>query len=96
MNAKRHVVCLAIASFGLSSASGALAQEANPYYVGIAQAFTHESNLFRVATGQPETSDTFSTTAAPANFVPTTDANGSATGMPRPYDTAAKSAYSML
>ncbi len=63
MNANRHVVCLAIASFGLSSASGVLAQEANPYYVGIAQAFTHESNLFRVATGQPETSDTFSTTS---------------------------------
>lgn len=39
-----------------------LQAEPNPYYVGIAQAFSHESNLFRAATGQPEVGDTYSTT----------------------------------
>ena len=63
MNSNRHFLHLAIASVGLCSAGGTLAQEPNPYYVGIAQAFTHESNLFRVASGLPETSDTFSTTS---------------------------------
>jgi len=62
MNSNRSIVYMAIASIGLCAAGGALAQ-ANPYYVGIAQAFTHESNLFRVATGQPQTSDSFSTTS---------------------------------
>jgi hypothetical protein len=63
MNSNRHFVHRAIALLGLCAAGGALAQEPNPYYVGIAQAFTHESNLFRVATGQPETSDMYSTTS---------------------------------
>jgi len=58
----QRVFHLAVALFGVSAAGCALAQ-ANPYYVGIAQAFTHESNVFRVATGQPETADTYSTTS---------------------------------
>lgn len=54
---------LAVALLGVSATGCALAQEANPYYVGIAQAFTHESNVFRVATGQPEAADTYATTS---------------------------------
>jgi hypothetical protein len=35
----------------------------SPYYFGASQAFTRESNVFRVPTGQPESSDTYSTTS---------------------------------
>jgi hypothetical protein len=62
MNSNRRIVNLAIASLGLCAAGSAMSQ-ANPYYVGIAQAFTHENNLFRVANGLPKTSDTYSTTS---------------------------------
>jgi len=51
-----------IAALGAMTAGWAMAQE-NPYYLGAALGMTHESNLFRVATGQPETSDTFTTTS---------------------------------
>ena len=37
--------------------------QANPYYIGASQAFTHDTNVFRVPIGQPETSDTYSTTS---------------------------------
>lgn len=44
--------------------SAARAQaEANPYYIGIGQAFTYEDNLFRAADGLSKTSDTYSTTS---------------------------------
>jgi hypothetical protein len=48
---------------GLACTAGALAQDAapNPYYIGVSQAFTHESNLFRQTTG--EVSDTLSSTS---------------------------------
>jgi hypothetical protein len=62
MNTNRHITQTAIACLGLCAVGNALAQ-ANPYYVGIGQAFTHESNLFRTATGQPVTRDTYSTTS---------------------------------
>jgi len=47
--------------FFVAATSLAFAQ-ANPYYGGVAQALTHETNVFRVATGLPESNDTFSTT----------------------------------
>jgi hypothetical protein len=59
----RALVRLTAASLGTSAACAAFADEPNPYYIGAAQAFTHESNLFRVATGQAKTSDTYSTTS---------------------------------
>jgi len=58
----KSILRVAITSLGLAAAQGAMGQD-SPFYVGIAQAFTRESNLFRVATGQPETSDSYSTTS---------------------------------
>jgi hypothetical protein len=49
-------------TIGLAHAGIACAQ-ANPYYVGASQAFTRESNVFRVPIGQVETDDTYSTTS---------------------------------
>ena len=62
MKAKLQSLRVGIAALGAMTASWAMAQE-NPYYLGAALGMTHESNLFRVATGQPETSDTFTTTS---------------------------------
>jgi hypothetical protein len=45
------------------SATGTVLAQANPFYVGIAQAFTHESNVFRAQSGLPESADTYSTTS---------------------------------
>jgi hypothetical protein len=59
----RLLESLALAALGIPGAGTAWAQEANTYYLGAAQAFTRESNVFRVATGQPESSDTYSTTS---------------------------------
>ncbi|MBE7418031.1 MAG: hypothetical protein HS128_09805 [Ideonella sp.] len=61
MNSNKKLALAAFAALGV--ASGAVLAEPNPYYIGIAQAFTHETNLFRVPRGQPETSDTYSTTS---------------------------------
>ena len=58
----RHWTCIALAALGLAQVGSVFAQ-ASPYYVGVAQAFTNESNVFRVATGIPESSDTYSTTS---------------------------------
>lgn len=44
-------------------AAGSAIAEANPYYIGASQGFSRESNLFRVARGVAETSDTYSTTS---------------------------------
>lgn len=62
ISGRQRIVFLAVASLGLTAAGGSLAQS-SPYYVGIAQGFTHESNVFRVANGLPKSSDTFSTTS---------------------------------
>src|SRR5262245_180022 len=62
MTTNRTMMRLAVASIGLSGTIHALA-EPNPYYIGVSEAYTHESNLFRVARGQPETSDSYWTTA---------------------------------
>lgn len=59
---RRRIAGLAVASLGLVAAGDALAQS-GPYHVGISQAFARESNVFRVAEGQPESSDTHSTTS---------------------------------
>lgn len=58
----KYLVRIGVASLGVFTSSAALAQT-SPYYIGIAQAYSHESNVFRVATGQPETSDSYSTTS---------------------------------
>ena len=54
----RHLLlpCLLVAA-----SAAAWGQEANPYYVGAGQSFTHESNVFRAAGGG--TSDWYSTTS---------------------------------
>lgn len=49
--------------FAALASAGAFGQEPNPYYIGASQAVTRESNLFRVAEGQPATSDTISATS---------------------------------
>ena len=59
----RLLECLALCALGIAGAKNAAAQPVNTYYFGAAQAFTRESNVFRVATGQPESSDTYSTTS---------------------------------
>lgn len=52
---------LALAALGITGT--AACAQATPYYFGASQAFTRESNVFRVPTGQPESSDTYSTTS---------------------------------
>ena len=61
-NEKRLTRYLAVAVLGASGTGVALAQ-ADPYYIGVSQALTWESNVFRVAEGQPESRDAYSTTA---------------------------------
>lgn len=60
---KRSASRLAVAMLGLAGACAAMAQEPNPYYIGASQALTRETNVFRVAEGQPEPKDTYSTTS---------------------------------
>lgn len=62
MKLGRPPLRLAAVTLGLASAGCALA-EANPYYLGVAQSFSRESNLFRVPSGQPQTDDSLSTTS---------------------------------
>ena len=52
---------LALAALGITGI--AVCAQTSPYYFGASQAFTRESNVFRVPTGQPESSDTYSTTS---------------------------------
>jgi len=61
-NEKRLARCLAVAVVGVAEIGAAFAQ-ADPYYIGASQAITWESNVFRVAEGQPESRDAYSTTA---------------------------------
>jgi hypothetical protein len=62
MTTNSTLLRLAAASIGISAAVPILA-EPNPYYIGASEAYTHESNLFRVARGQPETADSYWTTS---------------------------------
>ena len=71
------------ACLGLIASTGARADEPNPYYIGAAQAFTRDSNVFRTCNASateagcpkdallqnlPEVSDTVSTTSLLAGF----------------------------
>jgi hypothetical protein len=38
-------------------------QPGNPYYIGVSEAYTRETNVFRAPLGQPEASDTYWTTS---------------------------------
>jgi hypothetical protein len=59
---RQEVARLGLAAVSLASAGWVMA-EINPYYVGVSEAYTRESNLFRVANGQPKTSDNYWTTS---------------------------------
>lgn len=60
--AKHLHKCLTLIALGIAGPGPAWAQD-NTYYFGAEQAFTGESNVFRVATGQPESEDVYSTTS---------------------------------
>ena len=62
MKTGRPPLRLAAATLGLASAACAFA-ETSPYYLGIAQSFSRESNLFRAPSGQNQTDDRVSTTS---------------------------------
>lgn len=62
-NAPRRWACVALSSCGLAGAAGGAWAQTSPYYLGASQAFTRESNVFRAAEGQPESTDTISTTS---------------------------------
>lgn len=57
----RSVLGIGVGMLCLAAADRSVAQ-ANPFYAGIAQSVTYESNLFRTATGVPEVDDAFATT----------------------------------
>jgi len=62
-NTRHHALppLAALIAFGMAGPA-ALAQS-SPYYVGASQAFTHESNIYRLGGGQPVNSDTVSTSS---------------------------------
>lgn len=62
MNTTRLIAHLGLATISLVSVSSVMAQ-ASPYYVGVSQAFTKDSNLFRVRDGLAKTDDLTSTTS---------------------------------
>lgn len=51
------------ALLALSGAVPAALAQSSPYYVGASQAFTHESNIYRLSGNQPINSDTVSSTS---------------------------------
>jgi len=53
----------ALACLAALASGSVMAQEPNPFYVGASQAFTRESNFFRVQEGQPATRETVSATS---------------------------------
>jgi hypothetical protein len=53
---------IVVALLGVGVGGGASAQ-VSPYYIGAAQAFSHDTNIFRTADGNPRTSDVWSTTS---------------------------------
>jgi hypothetical protein len=68
MNQTKNIVRLAFVTLGITAAGTVHAQQ-SPYYIGASQAFTHDSNLFRLADGATlpvgavSRSDTISTTS---------------------------------
>lgn len=54
--------CFGFVVTALAGSNVALAQS-SPYYLGIGQAVSHENNLFRSRSGQPEESDSYWTTS---------------------------------
>jgi hypothetical protein len=56
------LVPFVVALLGTGVAGSAVAQ-VSPYYIGASQAFSHDSNIFRVADGNPASSDVWSTTS---------------------------------
>lgn len=65
MKSRMTLARLSLCVLSGSTPAAVLAQliDANPYYIGIGQAFTYENNLFRVADGTAKTSETYSTTS---------------------------------
>jgi hypothetical protein len=59
------VVAPAIAQDAGKPATGTVAAEPNPYYVGVGQGFTHDSNVYRIPSGQ---GDTYSSTTLFGGF----------------------------
>jgi hypothetical protein len=53
-------IVIALLAIGVS---GSATAQVSPYYIGASQAFSHDSNIFRVADGNPESSDVWSTTS---------------------------------
>lgn len=60
---RRHTPHLLGACIAAAVACPAAHAEANPYYIGIGQSFTHDSNLLVTPDGTPATSTTISTTS---------------------------------
>jgi hypothetical protein len=58
MNPRLTLVTLALAAI-----TGPVLAQTSPWYLGVAQAFTHDSNIRRVADGTPATGSTVSTTS---------------------------------
>jgi hypothetical protein len=58
-------VAPAIAQDASKPATGSLAAEPNPYYVGVGQGFTHDSNVYRIPSGP---GDTYSSTTLFGGF----------------------------
>ena len=54
-----------LAALGAAAACGAWADEPSPYYIGVSQGFTHDSNVYRVPNG---TSDSYSSTSLLGGF----------------------------
>lgn len=61
MRCTRLILPLGLGAWSVLAAAVARAEP--PLYVGVAQAFAHDTNLFRAARGTPETEDTISTTS---------------------------------
>jgi len=62
-NAFQHALLPLAALLGLCAAGSSALAQSSPYYVGASQAFTHESNIYRLGGGQPINSDTVSSTS---------------------------------
>ena len=60
------VICAGTASLAQDAGAGrSLAPDPNPYYIGVSESLTHDSNVFKIPSGP---SDTFSTTSLTGGF----------------------------
>ncbi len=60
------LTCVGSTGFAQDASSGrSLASDPNPYYLGVSEGLTHDSNVFRVPSGP---SDTFSSTSLSGGF----------------------------